>query len=83
MGPNIRGEDGGHRVCMYGESVCAQQGRGATAEEGGMLWNYSYSLNAERKALDRLRQPHIERACTENTPTHTLRFAVTNRAPPP
>lgn len=40
-------------VCRMGggvyvwESVCAQQGKGATAEEGVVLWNYSYSLNAE------------------------------------
>lgn len=75
MGPNRRGEDGGHGGVYVWESVCAQQGKGATAEGRG--------LNAERKALDRLRKPHIENACTENTPTHTLRFAVTIRAPPP
>lgn len=50
-GPSIGGEVGG---CMYG-SLCiyAQQGKRATGEEeGGVLWNYSYCLNAERKALD-------------------------------
>lgn len=50
--------------------MCSAGQRGHS-RGGGMLWNYSYSLNAERKALDRLRQPHIENACTENTHAYT------------
>ena len=67
---------------MYGSLVCAQQGKGATAEEGVVLWNYSYSLSAERESFGQaLRQPRVENACTENTPTHTLRSAVTIPGP--
>lgn len=53
-------------VCMYGSLCVLSRGKG-----GGVLWNYSYSLNAERKALDRLRQPRIENVCTENTHAYT------------
>lgn len=35
MGPNRRGEDGGHGGVYVWESVCAQQGKGATAEGRG------------------------------------------------
>lgn len=33
VGPNTRGEDGGHGGVYVWESVCAQQAKGATAEE--------------------------------------------------
>lgn len=89
MGPNMRGEDEGHGGVYVWESVCAQQGKGAMVEEeekeeGGCCGIiHTACLSAERKALDRLRQPHRENVCTENTPTHTLRSAATIRAPPP
>lgn len=47
MGPNIRDEERGGwavEMYMYG-SLCAQQGKGGTAEEGGLEWNYSQSFS--------------------------------------
>lgn len=35
MGTNIKGKDGGHGGVYVWESVCAQQGKGATVEEEG------------------------------------------------
>lgn len=47
-GPNMRGEDGG---CMYGRLCVLSRAKGPQ-ERRGVLWNYSYSFNAEREALD-------------------------------
>lgn len=63
----------GMGACMYGSLCVLSRAKGPQLRGGGVvvLWNYSYSLNAERKALDRLRKPHIENACTENTHAYT------------
>ena len=59
-GPNIRA-----RMFICG-SLCVLSGAKGPLRRRGALWNYSYSLIPERKALDSRTQK-----------THPLRFAVT------
>lgn len=67
MGPNIRDEDGcvgvggggweGVKMCMYGSLCVLSRAKGPQQQRRGrwgVSWNYSYSLHAERKALDGL-----------------------------
>lgn len=73
----------GGGVCMYGSLCVLSRAKGPRRRRGWCCGIIHTASMLNGKALDRLRQPRIENACTENTPTHTLRSAVTIRAPMP